>query len=74
MKLRVVRAFCSDPAALRCFTLGGGKVAEHELRQLLRLSVLPDAVDVVHMKEALENNNTDALTPEEIACMPGAEA
>lgn len=33
-----------------------------------------DAVDVVHMKEALENNNTDALTPEEIACMPGAEA
>ena len=48
VKLRVVRAFCSDPAALRCFTLGGGKVAEHELRQLLRLSVLPDAVDVVH--------------------------
>lgn len=33
-----------------------------------------DAVDVVHMKEALENNDTDALTPEEIACMPGAEA
>ena len=25
VKLRVVRAFCSDPAALRCFTLGGGK-------------------------------------------------
>ena len=33
-----------------------------------------DAVDVVHMKEALENKDTDALTPEEIACMPGAEA
>ena len=47
VKLRVVRAFCSDPAALRRFTLRGGKVAEHELRQLLRLSVLPDAVDVV---------------------------
>ena len=47
VKLRVVRAFCSDPAALRRFTLRGGKVAEHELGQLLRLPVLPDAVDVV---------------------------
>ena len=48
VKLRVVRAFCSDPAALRRFTLRGGKVAEHELCQFVRLSVLPDAVDVVH--------------------------
>ena len=48
MKLRVVRAFCSDPAALRRFTLRGGQVAEHELCQLVRLSVLPDAVDIVH--------------------------
>ena len=48
VKLRVVRAFCGDPAALRRLALGGGQVAEHELRQLVRLSVLPDAVDVVH--------------------------
>ena len=48
MKLRAVRAFRGDPAALRRFTLRGRQVAEHELRQLLRLPVLPDAVDVVH--------------------------
>ena len=48
VKLRVVRAFCSDPAALRRFTLRGGKVAEHELCQFVRLPVLPDAVDIVH--------------------------
>ena len=48
VKLRAVRAFRGDPAALRRFTLGGGKVAEHELCQLIRLPVLPDAVDVVH--------------------------
>ena len=48
VKLRAVRAFRGDPAALRRFTLRGRQVAEHELRQLLRLPVLPDAVDVVH--------------------------
>ena len=48
VKLRAVRAFRGDPAALRRLALGGGEVAEHELRQLLRLPVLPDAVDVVH--------------------------
>ena len=48
MKLRAVRAFRGDPAALRRLALGGRQVTEHELRQLLRLSVLPDAVDVVH--------------------------
>ena len=47
VKLRAVRAFRGDPAALRRLALGGRQVAEHELRQLLRLSVLPDAVDVV---------------------------
>ena len=48
VKLRAVRAFRGDPAALRRLALGGRQVAEHELRQLLRLPVLPDAVDVVH--------------------------
>jgi len=48
VKLRVVRAFCGDPAALRRLALGGRQVAEHELGQFVRLSVLPDAVDVVH--------------------------
>jgi len=48
VKLRAVRAFRGDPAALRRLALGSGQVAEHELRQLVRLSVLPDAVDVVH--------------------------
>ena len=48
VKLRTVRAFRGDPAALRRLALGSGQVAEHELRQLLRLPVLPDAVDVVH--------------------------
>ena len=48
VKLRAVRAFRGDPAALRRFTLRGRQVAEHELRQLLRLPVLPDAVDIVH--------------------------
>ena len=48
VKLRAVRAFRGDPAALRRLALGSGQVAEHELRQLLRLPVLPDAVDVVH--------------------------
>ena len=47
VKLQAVRAFRGDPAALRRLALGSGQVAEHELRQLLRLSVLPDAVDVV---------------------------
>ena len=47
VKLRAVRAFRGDPAALRRLALGGRQVTEHELRQLLRLSVLPDAVDVV---------------------------
>ena len=47
MKLRAVRAFRGDPAALRRLALGGRQVAEHELRQLLRLPILPDAVDVV---------------------------
>ena len=48
VKLRAVRAFRGDPAALRRLALGSRQVAEHELRQLLRLPVLPDAVDVVH--------------------------
>ena len=48
VKFRAVRAFRGDPAALSRLALGSGQVAEHELRQLLRLSVLPDAVDIVH--------------------------
>ena len=48
VKLRAVRAFRGDPAALSRLALGSGQVAEHELRQLIRLPVLPDAVDVVH--------------------------
>ena len=48
VKLRVVRAFCSDPAALSRLALGSGQVAEHELGQFVRLPVLPDAVDIVH--------------------------
>ena len=48
VKLRAVRAFRGDPAALRRLALGGRQVAEHELCQLVRLPVLPDAMDVVH--------------------------
>ena len=48
VKLRAVRAFRGDPAALRRLALGGRQVAEHELCQPVRLPVLPDAVDIVH--------------------------